>query len=308
MAAGPPERLLGTVVDGRYTLKRLLGRGGFGLVFQAEDLYGAPCAVKLIRCDTAAERGDALLEAALMRDHPHPGLVACHDVGRFGPTVGGFVFVAMELGEGSLYQRVHGDKPLAPAELRALVLDLLEALTHLHERGIVHLDVKPGNVIGFGGRYKLGDFGSARALGSRVQRSLRRSGTPEYMAPEAFDLQEGPPADLWGVGMLVHECATGELPFAVKGKDPEEIGRIVRETAPRVDPRLPAPFGAIVRGCLARDPARRWTAAEVREALLRAPLAVAARPRGLAAPRVLGAAIAVALAVLALACGIGPHL
>jgi serine/threonine protein kinase len=302
---GPEERLIGTAVDGRYTLKKLLGRGGFGAVFEADDRYGPPCALKLIHCERLADRGDALREAALMEQHAHPGVVAFQESGRLGAGAGGHVYIAMELGEGSLHDRLYRRGPLPPDELRALLVDLLEALSHLHRRGVVHLDVKPGNLVRVGGRYKLCDFGAARTLGGRAARSARRSGTPEYMAPEVFELVEEPPADLWAVGMLVHECATGKLPFPVKDQEPEEIAHLVRETAPRIDPSLPAPFDAIVRGCLARDPARRWTVADVREALDRAPLAAPA-PRRARRDTLQLAAVAlvvVALALLGLACG-----
>src|SRR5208337_1529311 len=107
--------------------------------------------------------------------------------------------------------------PLPIVEIRALVLDLLDALDHLHARGLVHGDVKPGNLIRVGDRWKLCDLGSSSAPGAaggrETGRDPRWSGTPEFMAPEAFDGEVGPPADLWSVGLLLHECATGTSPF-----------------------------------------------------------------------------------------------
>jgi serine/threonine protein kinase len=91
------------------------------------------------------------------------------------------------------------------------------------------------------------------------------------MAPEAFDGRVGPPADLWSVGLVVHECATGRSPFPVRGMGPEAIERLVKETAPDIDLALAEPFATVVRGCLARDPARRFSSAQVREVLASVP-------------------------------------
>jgi serine/threonine protein kinase len=266
-----PEALPGTLVDGRYTLTDQVGRGGFGVVFRAEDLYGPPCALKLIPFSHWTERSLAQREAARLEEHAHPGLVAFHGTGRFGPTSRGFVYIAMELGEGSLHEHVHRAGPIALGELRALVLDVLDALDHLHARGVVHGDVKPGNLVRAGGRWKLCDLGSATVTGGPSCRDGRWSGTPEAMAPEAFDGEVGPPADLWSVGLLVHEGATRRTAFPVRGAGAEAIERMVKETAPAIDPSLAEPFASIVRGCLERDPARRFTSAQVREALAYVP-------------------------------------
>jgi serine/threonine-protein kinase len=278
VVAHAPEELIGAVVDGRYTLRKVLVAGGFGAVFAAEDREGPRCAVKLVPFASFVERAMAQREAARLGDLAHPGLVALRGSGRFGPTARGYVYIAMELGERSLDARVREDGPLDAAELRALLLDLLDALEHLHARGVVHGDVKPGNVVRVGERYKLCDLGSAREIGGAPDRGAWRSGTPEVMAPEAFDGEAIAASDLWSLGLLVHECATGKQPFRVRGLDHEAIARVVRETEPSLDPALAEPFAAIVRGCLARDPSRRFTAADVRRAL-------AAAPEDLPAPR-----------------------
>lgn len=306
MVSDPPERLLGSIVDGRYTLTRVLGHGGFGSVFEAEDMYGTPCAVKLVPCERAEDRRDALREAALMREHAHDGIVALHDSGRFGPTARGFIYLAMELCGETLHDRLRDEGPLPPAEAVAVLLDVAGTLAHLHARGVVHGDVKPGNVIRAGRHYKLCDLGAARELKGPFGEAHRPSGTPEYMAPEAFAGEDGPAVDIWALGMVLHEAVTGKLPFAVKDQRDEVIARLVRETAPRLDPALPAPLAEIVRGCLSRDPALRWTAERVNLALVAAaqtPLAPpprkAARPRAIRA--FAGAMLLLALAALALA-------
>lgn len=278
MVACPSEELLGAVVDGRYTLTGLLGRGGFGAVFRAEDRDGPSCAIKLIPFVHWTERALAQREASLLEEHAHPGLVAFHRAGRFGPTARGFVYIAMELGAGSLDDRLRSHGVLHAGEIRALIFDLLDALDHLHARGVVHGDVKPGNLVRVAGRFKLCDLGSAMDTGSRADRDGFRSGTPEIAAPEVWDGEIGPPADLWSLGLLLHTAATGRSPFPMPSADPEPIARVVRTTEPRIDPALPEPFAAIVRGCLQRDQAARWTSAEVRAALEAVDLAPPAPP------------------------------
>jgi serine/threonine protein kinase len=285
VAHASPEDLLGAVVDGRYTLRRQVGQGGFGLVFQAEDLYGTPCAIKLIPFAHWADRSLAQREAARLEELAHPGLIGFRGAGRFGPTAGGYVYIAMELGEGSLHERLSVGGPLPLGEVKALVLDLLDALDHLHARGIVHGDVKPGNLIRAGDKWKLCDLGSACAAvsmgdpqrvphpppgpagGRETGRDPRWSGTPEFMAPEAFEGEVGPPADLWSVGLLVHECVTGKRPFAAEGAGHEAMARLVRETDPVLAAGLSAPLAMLIRACLERDPARRLTSAGLRQAL-----------------------------------------
>src|SRR6185437_6319785 len=133
-----PEPLVGALVDGRYTLREEVRHGGFGRVYRADDLYGGPCAVKLVPFRRPAERIPAQREAARLEANAHPGLVAFRGTGLFGPTARGFVYIAMELGEGSLHEHVERTGPLPAGEVRELVLSLLDTLDHLHARGLVH--------------------------------------------------------------------------------------------------------------------------------------------------------------------------
>jgi eukaryotic-like serine/threonine-protein kinase len=284
MAHDAPDSLLGALVDGRYTLQEEVGHGGFGKVFRADDFYGTPCALKLVPLAGASARMGAQREAARLEQNTHPGLVAFRGVGRFGHGTQGYVYIAMELGQESLHDRIHRVGPLPSADIKDLALALLDTLDHLHARGLVHADVKPGNLVRVGDRWKLCDLGaasppSAAPAGIRSgdpaeaerDRDPPWSGTPEFMAPEVFDGDIGPAADLWSLGLMIHECATGRSPFRVAGKDHEAIARRVRRTDPRIDRSLPGPLAAVVRGCLERDPAHRLTSREVR-LLLAAPL------------------------------------
>jgi serine/threonine protein kinase len=94
-----------------------------------------------------------------------------------------------------------------------------------------------------------------------------------------FEGEIGPAADLWSLGLLVHECAARRSPFRLPSSDPEAIARVLRETEPKLDPALGEPFATIVRGCLQRDPTARWTSAQVRSALAATDVAPRARRR-----------------------------
>jgi serine/threonine protein kinase len=267
--------LLGATIDGRFTLRGLVGQGGFGAVYRAEDRRGEPCALKLIPWQRAADRDLAEREAARLAEHAGPGIVAFRGAGRFGTRSQSFVYIAMELGDRSLEDRLR-EGPLSLAEARALLADLLDALDDLHRRGAAHGDVKPGNLVHSGGRWKLCDLGSVRAAADGPAASS--SGTPEISAPEAFDGEAGPAADLWSLGLVLHQALARRSPFAFPGAEIDEIAAVVRTADPRVDRRIPEPFAAIVRGCLARDPSRRSTTADVRRALA-APVAPAPAPK-----------------------------
>lgn len=258
------QDLLGATIDGRFTLRGLVGQGGFGAVYRADERDGPPCALKLIPWRRAADRALAEREAARLAEHEGPGVVAFRGAGRFGTRAQSFVYIAMELGEISLEERLRSG-PLGPAEARALLADLLDALDDLHARGAAHGDLKPGNLVRAGGRWKVCDLGSVRAAADGPAASS--SGTPEISAPEAFDGEGGPAADLWSLGLVVHQALAGRAPFTFPSDDIAEIAAVVRTQDPRLDAAVPAPFAAVVRGCLVRDPARRFTTADVRAAL-----------------------------------------
>jgi serine/threonine-protein kinase len=258
------QDLLGATIDGRFTLRGLVGQGGFGAVYRADDRDGPPCALKLIPWRRAADRALAEREAARLAEHAGPGIVAFRGAGRFGTRAQSFVYIAMELGEISLEERLR-QGPLSPAETRALVADLLDALDDLHARGAAHGDLKPANLVRSGGRWKVCDLGSVRAAADGP--AAGSSGTPEISAPEAFDGEGGPAADLWSLGLVVHQAFARRSPFAFPSDDLAEIAVVVRTEEPRVASAVPAPFAALVRGCLVRDPARRFTTADVRRAL-----------------------------------------
>lgn len=301
---GQVDLLVGSTVGERFTLRKLIGKGGFGAVFQADDENGPRCAVKLIRCERFIDRSDALREASLLQDHAHPSLIGFRDAGRVGPGGGSYIYIAMELGQSSLYDRIHRDRDrLSGTEAASLIHDVLDGLEHLHGRGVAHRDIKPGNLIRIGKHYKLCDFGAARALDASGEPAVAlREGTAEYMAPEAFEGKAGAPADIWSLGLVLHECLTGELPFPTHGEPPETIAKLVSALSPVIDPSIEEPFATIIRGCLARDPSERITLSQIRALLDKGPRALPRRGvrAGFGALALLaGAVVAVVVAIAA---------
>ena len=251
---------------GRYRLLRLLGAGGHGRVYLAEDEAGGPqVAVKLLpgaprdgAPGTAARRLDELhrrftREAQVLRDLRHPNLVAVH---AFHADAG--VLVMEYLPGGSLAQLGERAVPLPPSRVRAVLLDALAGLEAAHAAGVLHRDLKPANFfLTATGTVKLGDFGAAhlQELGATQTESL--VGTLAYMAPEQLT---GAPlsfaTDLYALGVTAFQLLTGQLPFS--GPDfasqhlntPPPVLRTLR-------PELPAPWGALCAQLLAKPPAQR---------------------------------------------------
>ncbi|SFP46070.1 Serine/threonine protein kinase [Geodermatophilus dictyosporus] len=277
--AGGPDR----VVTGRYRLAVALGRGGMGTVWRAEDLMlGRDVAVKELTFPpgaTAAER-EVLRErmrrearAAAQLDHP--GLVTVHDVVEDGATT---YLVLQYVPARTLTEVVEQDGPLSPQETARLGLALLEALGAAHERGIVHRDVKPSNVLvtgrdGASGRVLLTDFGIASVPGQDgLTATGMLVGSPGYMSPErARGGDAGPASDLWSLGATLFTAVEGRPPF----EGPDAVTTLARvvfgEHAPY---RRAGPLPPVLEGLLDRDPTARTTAAAAERALA----AVAATP------------------------------
>jgi len=263
---------------GHYRLTGLLGEGGMGRVYAAEDLrLGRRVALKLLPEDLAGVPGHVerfQREARLLAAVNHPNVITVHSV----EEVDGRAFITMELVEGdTLVQRIRpGGLPLD--ELLAIAVPLAEALAAAHANGIVHRDLKPANVmIGRDGRLKVVDFGIARPdrANSDERAPLTGAGlvlgTPSYMAPEqlkgeAIDAR----ADLFAFAVLVYELATGSRPFTGRS-DADVVSAVLRDPPPplrrqRLD--LPEQLQDILSACLQKDPARRTdSAATVARAL-----------------------------------------
>ncbi|MFE2328997.1 serine/threonine-protein kinase [Streptomyces sp. NPDC059385] len=224
-----------------------------GTVWRASDeLLGRAVAVKELHVDAGTRAMGALREARVVAQIRHPHVVVVHDVVEHE----GVAHIVMELVEGgSLADRLATAGPLTPRETARLGISLLGALGAAHERGVLHRDVKPANVLveAGTGRAVLTDFGIARLAGATtISEAGAFVGSPEYTAPERMKGAEaGPAADLWSLGVLLCAAVTGESPF-----HRDSIGGILHAVVfDEIEPpaRL-GPLRQVVRGLLERDP------------------------------------------------------
>ncbi|MGW1678165.1 protein kinase domain-containing protein [Saccharopolyspora sp. NPDC002376] len=263
----PEHRLIGA----RYRLEGTIGRGAMGHVWAGTDeLLHRPVAVKELRLspglaeEHAAEmRERALREARAMAALNHPNTVLLYDVARENEQP----FVVMELVRGlSLSQLLNKHRSLPPAKLAVLADGVAAALQAAHEMGIVHRDVKPGNVLlGAGRQVKLADFGMSRSTAeSTLTRSGVLVGTPAYLAPEiAIGGELGANADLWSFGAMLFAAAEGRLPYESTGDPLITISSIVHGPVP--PHRQTGPIGEVISGLMVKDPALRMPLLEVRQ-------------------------------------------
>jgi serine/threonine protein kinase len=249
---------------GRYQLGRTLGSGGMAIVYQAHDReLGRVVAVKRLADNLSHDRSfrDRFLrEAQLAARLSHPRLVRVYD---FGHDRDGRPFIVMEYVEGgSLAETLARDGALSPARVVAVARDCCSGLAYAHAAGLVHRDLKPQNLLlDHDGRVKIADFGIARSLdGTSLTLTGSVLGTAGYLAPEqAGGEQVSAAADIYGLGVTLHQLATGTMP----GPD-----------APQA---LPEPLRSVIARCLDPDPSRRPTAEAV-SAMLDEPATLAVAP------------------------------
>jgi eukaryotic-like serine/threonine-protein kinase len=211
-------RTEGAVLIGRYVLERRLGSGGAGVVWRANDrVLQRPVAVKLLHPELAHDPATGArfrTEAASAAKLTHPNAVIVYDIGRDGDRD----FLVMELVDGPDLSELIEQGPLAPDTTAYLGTAIASALGLAHERGMLHRDVKPTNVLlNADGVPKVADFGIARALGEATARLTTPGsvmGTARYLAPE--QLLDGPldgRVDVYALGLVLHEALTGRAPW-----------------------------------------------------------------------------------------------
>lgn len=269
------HNVLGQTLAERYEIQREVGRGGMATVYAATDLQtSGVVAVKVMRADLVASLGGGRFarEMRITAQLRHPGIVPLLDTGE----VGGVPFYTMPFIEGeTLAQRLLREKQLGLETSLQIMREVLDALAHAHDAGILHRDIKPANILLAGGRALLADFGVARALDNRNGERLTDSGlavgTLEYMSPEQGSADTiDQRSDIYSLGCVLYEMLSGAPPFtgpsaqaiiARHARDPMPSIRTVRPTVSRK-------LDAIVAKALHKVPADRFaTAREFQQAL-----------------------------------------
>ncbi len=259
---------LPTLLDRRYRLGAPIGRGGMSDVYRGEDVRsGTPVAVKVVRTGDPEMARRLTLEAVALERFDHPGLVSLLDAGIHD----GQPYLVMELVNGPTLAGMLAGGPIEPTTVAAFGATLAGALAYVHERGVVHRDVKPANIlITEDGRAKLSDFGIARLVDvSSMTATGTTLGTASYMAPEQLENHEvGSPADLWSLGIVLLECLTGQRVY--EGTPSEVVARRLSGPVP-IPTDLPRPWRLLLTGMLDHRPDERLSAAEA-ASLLQSPV------------------------------------
>jgi beta-lactam-binding protein with PASTA domain/tRNA A-37 threonylcarbamoyl transferase component Bud32 len=272
-----------SVLGERYEIGGVLGRGGMAEVHRGRDLrLGREVAVKVLRHDLARDPSSQVRfrrEAQAAASLNHPAIVAVYDTGEDRTPSGATPYIVMEYVEGeTLRDVIRREGRLSPERAMSLTADICAALDFSHRNGIVHRDVKPGNVmITPQGTVKVMDFGIARAVSDSAATMTSTAaviGTAQYLSPEQAR-GEGVDArsDVYSAGCLLYELVTGTPPFT--GDSPVAVAyQHVREdprTPSSINPEIPPELDAILLKAMSKNPANRYqSAAEMRADLLRA--------------------------------------
>ncbi|HEY7433567.1 MAG TPA: serine/threonine-protein kinase, partial [Methylomirabilota bacterium] len=285
------EALEPTFGDGRYLIRRVLGRGTMGVVYEAEDaVLARTVAVKTI--DLAFAPGEAIgsefeqrffTEARVAARLSHPGIVVCHDVGK--DPASGKLFIVFEYLRGRTLAERAAEGPMDWRNALEVVVRVARAIHHAHEHGVVHRDLKPANIMlldpGTGGAsagraeaaVKIMDFGVARleSLGHRLTRTGQSFGSPLYMSPEqALGQASTARSDIFSLGSVLCTLLLGR-PWFDAPSLPEIVARVVHDDPPRLSslrPDVPASLDAVVTMALAkREEDRYATAADLADDL-----------------------------------------
>ncbi len=265
-----PEKL------GKYEVRRELGRGAMGIVFEGFDpVIQRRVALKTVKSDQleSLEADEILLrfkrEAQAAGRLTHANIVGVYEFGEDNGTV----FIAMEFVEGKeLKEYFDSDQRFPITEVRRIMSEILDALDYSHRQGVVHRDIKPANIILLAsGTAKVADFGIARLETSTLTQAGSVLGTPSYMSPEQFMGQtvDGR-SDIFSAGVVLYQFLTGERPFT--GAFTTIMHKVLKENPPlpsELNVQVPMAFDAVVRKALAKRPEERYqTAAEFRQAII----------------------------------------
>jgi hypothetical protein len=266
-AERPPSTYMDIAIPG-YEVLGLLGRGGMGIVLEARQLsLGRSVALKIIRDAAYAgeeERRRFRAEAEAIACLQHPNVIQIYDIGEHK----GLLYMALEHCSGGSLEKKIGGRPVPAAEAAALVEVLAHGVHAAHLKGVIHRDLKPGNVLlTENGALKITDFGLVKRLNLPGQTSLGAVlGTPSYMAPEQAGgrtNEVGPTTDVYALGAVLYELLTGRPPFRTPNPVDTLLQVLSKETMPpsQLVAGVPPVLEAICLRCLQKAPAHRYPAA-----------------------------------------------
>ncbi len=254
----------GQIFDRRYRIIEEIGRGGMGRVFKAEDIeLGITVALKIIRPRLSSDPrfiDRFKKEMLLARAISHENIIRIFDLGEAGGTK----YISMEYIRGEdLKEFLHSSGTLSVETAVHIARQIAEAVRVAHDKGIVHQDLKPSNImVDHAGRVYIMDFGLAKAVhGVPAGQAGEGGGTPQYMSPEqAGRGPVGPASDIYSFGAVLYEIATGRPVFEAETRAEYQRKHIEEKPAPpsRVNPRLLKPLEHIILKCLEKDPAARY--------------------------------------------------
>ena len=263
---------------GKYRILSLIGEGGMGSVYKAEqDSPRRTVALKVIKAGVAS-RSLLLrfeIEAQILGKLDHPGIATIFEAGTFDEGQGQQPFFAMEFVQGQELLDYANSKKLGTRDRLALLAKIADAVQHAHQKGIIHRDLKPGNIlVNKDGQVKVLDFGVARATDADIQTATMQTdigqliGTIPYMSPEQAS---GNPDDLdtrsdvYALGVIAYELLTGQMPYDLKQKMIHEAVRVIREDEPKTLSTINKTFRGdveiIVSKALIKEKERRYQSA-----------------------------------------------
>lgn len=264
----------GGVVDGRYELGSVLGRGAMSTVYRAKDLrLGREVALKLFLPGSGDEsfKLRQQTEMRLLAAFDHPGLVQAYDAGVDARNDEERAYLVMELAEGRDLRAVLSDAPLSVEDTAAIGARLAGALAQVHEHGVIHRDIKPANILvsdesGDAKSVKLADFGVALVMSdNRLTATGFTVGTAQYLSPEqAQGLHLTPASDIYSLGLVLLECLTGKAEYP---GTPVETASARLHRRPQIPAELPASVISLLEAMTDMDPERRPSADAVEQAL-----------------------------------------
>jgi tRNA A-37 threonylcarbamoyl transferase component Bud32 len=261
-------------INRRYRIDRLIGEGGMAEVYLGHDLLlNRPVAIKMLRQQYARDpnfRARFEREAQAAASFTHPNIIDIYDVGEEGETP----YIVMEYGAGdNLQQIIETEGPFEPDDVASLIEQVASALDYAHERGFVHRDIKPQNIlVDEQGLAKVVDFGIAKSLADTdLTVAGTGLGTVHYVSPEqASGLMATPSSDIYSLAVVAYEMLAGQLPF--DADTPVGIAmQHVNETPPnpsKLNPAIPRQVSDIILRALSKDPTKRFPTASAFAATL----------------------------------------